>query len=171
MCLSCVFFFFEKGTSPSYTNANCWAPPMGTTQCRSVPTQKKKKINLHLVSGSTSWIADSPEWLTASISTGNDPRRRDNNTSRSERLRVMSRLKRYHVDVTTLLPPPMLALLQPASDGSPMIGLRISAPPDDRRRRIFFLFLVLPLQPFRPSTERLSQGTEPRRWIRCTLPL
>lgn len=81
-----------------------------------------------------------PEWQTVRTSTGNDPRRLDSNRSRSERFFVASllRLKRYQAVLLVA----EVAALAPAS-GSPDIGLKISAPPEDRRLNIFLRFFVL----------------------------
>lgn len=89
-----------------------------------------------------------------STSTGSEPRRRDSNRSMSERFFGASeRLKRYHGE------PPVL-LLGSASD---TIGHRISAPPDDRRFKVFFRFFVFPLWQLLRFGDRLSVGTELRR--------
>lgn len=90
-----------------------------------------------------------------STSTGSEPRLRDSNRSLSERFFVVSdRLKRYHGEL----------VLQLASVSDTM-GQRISAPPDERRFKVFFcrLFFVFPLWQLLRFGDRLSDGTEPRR--------
>ena len=99
-------------------------------------------------------------------STGSDPRRRDSKFSASAR-----RLNRCHAveDEVELPaapppPPPPLPLPEPEVASSDRIGLRISAPPDDRRLRTFFALRRLLLKLFRITTLfELSHGTDPRR--------
>lgn len=94
-----------------------------------------------------------------STSTGSDPRRRDSRFSASAR-----RLNRCHAveDEVALLPAP--APLPELVASSDRMGLRISAPPDDRRLRIFFALRRLLLKLFRITTLfELSHGTDPRR--------
>lgn len=103
-----------------------------------------------------------------STSTGSDPRRRDSRLSVSAR-----RLNRCHAeDAPDEDPPP--PLLQPAgpppmmaAESSDRMGLKISAPPEDRRRMAFFALRRFMPKLFRMITllvlTELSQGTDPRR--------
>lgn len=88
-----------------------------------------------------------------STSTGSEPRRRDSNRSISERFFGASdRLNRYQGEPELLL-----------GSVSDTIGHRISAPPDDRRFKVFFRFFVFPLWQLLRFGDRLSVGTDPRR--------
>lgn len=102
-----------------------------------------------------------------STSTGSDPRRRDSRLSVSAR-----RLNRCHAeddDDEDAVAPPLLLHPMMAVESSDRIGLRISAPPEDRRRMAFFALRRLMPKLFRMMTllvvppPELSQGTEPRR--------
>lgn len=102
-----------------------------------------------------------------STSTGSDPRRRDSRLSVSAR-----RLNRCHAedDEADALPPLLHPAAEPlpimAAESSDRIGLRISAPPEERRRMAFFALRRLMPKLFRMMTlvlAELSQGTEPRR--------
>lgn len=99
-----------------------------------------------------------PEYPIVSTSTGSDPRRRDSKLSGSVR-----RLNRCHADDVA----PELLLLVPTpldAASSDKIGLKISAPPEDRRLRAFLALRLLILKLFRIITLlELSHGTEPRR--------
>jgi hypothetical protein len=90
----------------------------------------------------------------AKTSIGNEPRRLVNNTSESPR-RDNSFLKRFQTD-------PVLLLAADSID-SLTIGVKISAPLEERRRRIFFGFRRFPLTLLRMATF-VSHGIDPRRW-------
>lgn len=68
---------------------------------------------------------------------------------------VSERLKRYHGE-------PVLVLL-PLASVSFTIEQNISAPPDERRRNVFFRFFDLPFGQLLRFGDRLSHGTELRR--------
>lgn len=88
-----------------------------------------------------------------STSTGSEPRLRDSNRSMSDRFFGASdRLKRYHGEPVLLL-----------GSVSDIIGHRISAPPEDRRFKVFFRFFVFTLWQLLRFGDRLSEGTELRR--------
>lgn len=100
-----------------------------------------------------------------STSTGSEPRRRDSRFSASDRR--LNRCQADDVDVELLLAP--LPELAASSD---RIGLRISAPPDDRRLRAFFALRRLLVKLFRITTLLvLSHGTEPRRCMLYAVPM
>lgn len=88
-----------------------------------------------------------------STSTGSEPRLRVSKRSMSDRfLGASERLKRYHGELVLLL-----------GSVSDTIGHRISAPPEDRRFKVFFRFFVFPLWQLLRFGDRLSEGIELRR--------
>lgn len=86
---------------------------------------------------------------------GRDPRRLVGAASASFRLFLLSLLKRYQAELP--------ALLEVDSPASLTMGANISAPLDERRRRIFLGLRRFPLALFLLKTLE-SQGVELRRW-------
>lgn len=122
---------------------------------------------------------NSPECPTASTSMGNEPLRRESSASLSAARRTEPSRRNRNQDSECFISPLtsssfaaccccssncVCGAVQPLNvDSSVRTGFKMSAPPDERRRRIFLRFLadLFPATPeLRPTINKLSVGME-----------